>query len=46
MDVAADLERELGKPVIAINLATLWHALRVNGINDQVEGFGSLLAKF
>ena len=25
---AAELERTLGKPVIAINVATLWHALR------------------
>lgn len=44
--VAADLERELGKPVIAINLATIWHALRQNGIDDRVKGFGSLLEKF
>jgi hypothetical protein len=36
----------LGKPVIAINTATYWAALRGNGIADKVEGFGSLLAKF
>ena len=40
---AAQLEVELGKPVIAINVATLWHALRANGIDDQIDGFGSLL---
>jgi maleate isomerase len=43
--VAADLERELGKPVVAINAATVWHAYRTNGITDQLAGFGSLLAE-
>lgn len=37
------LEAELGKPVVAINAATLWHALREHGIADQVSGAGSLL---
>ncbi len=37
------LEAELGKPVIAINAATLWHALREHGIDDQVDGSGALL---
>jgi maleate isomerase len=41
--VAAELERELGKPVIAINIATMWHAFRVNGIDDKIVGHGSLL---
>ncbi|KJF23682.1 arylmalonate decarboxylase [Rhodococcus sp. AD45-ID] len=44
--VAAELEKELGKPVIAINLATVWHALRANGINDKIAGHGSLLERF
>lgn len=43
---AARLERELGKPVIAINVATLWHALRSNGIDDRLTGFGRLAAEF
>jgi maleate isomerase len=29
--------------VIAINAATYWHALRAVGIDDQVQGFGSLM---
>lgn len=33
----------LDKPVIAINTATYWHALRKNGIPDKVQGYGSLL---
>lgn len=45
VDQAAALEAELGKPVIAINAATLWHALRRNGITDRIGGFGRLLAE-
>ncbi|BEL05218.1 igiC [Actinoplanes sichuanensis] len=41
--LADRLERELGKPVIAINAATLWHALREHGIGDRVNGAGVLL---
>jgi maleate isomerase len=35
----------LDKPVIAINTATYWYALRANGITDRVYGFGSLLVE-
>lgn len=42
---AAELEIELGKPVIAINTATVWHAYRTNGIMDKLEGWGSLLSE-
>lgn len=44
--LADQLETELGKPVIAINAAIFWHALRENGINDQMTGFGPLLRDF
>jgi maleate isomerase len=44
--LAAAAEMWLGKPVIAINTATYWHALRANGIDDQMLGFGRLLAEF
>ncbi|MFF0493709.1 arylmalonate decarboxylase [Nocardia sp. NPDC004068] len=40
------LESELGKPVVAINAATLWHALREHGITDRVEGAGRLLREY
>jgi maleate isomerase len=33
----------LDKPVMAINTATYWYALRENGIDDKIDGFGSLL---
>lgn len=35
----------LGKPVVAINTATYWHALRSCGIDDKIAGFGPLLAE-
>jgi len=42
--LAAAAELFLGKPVIAINTATYWHALRAVGIQDRMAGFGSLLS--
>jgi maleate isomerase len=44
-EVAAMAEFWLGKPVIAINTAIYWHALRQYGIRDKVYGWGSLLAE-
>ena len=44
--LAAAAELWLGKPVIAINTATYWHALRANGIDDKIQGFGRLLEEF
>jgi maleate isomerase len=41
--VAAMAEFWLEKPVIAINTATYWYALRQSGIDDKVDGYGSLL---
>src|SRR5690606_27817474 len=43
--VAAEAERWLDKPVLAVNTCTYWHALRTAGIEDRIEGFGSLLAE-
>ncbi|RAH97759.1 arylmalonate decarboxylase [Acuticoccus sediminis] len=44
--VAGIAEFWLDKPVLAINTATYWHALRTNGIEDKVQGFGSLLTDY
>jgi maleate isomerase len=46
LDWAAAAEHWLNKPVIAINTATYWHALRTNGFDDKVQGFGSLLTVY
>jgi len=44
-EVAAMAEFWLDKPVIAINTATYWYALRDYGIKDKVPGWGSLLSQ-
>ncbi|HEX3615861.1 MAG TPA: arylmalonate decarboxylase [Solirubrobacteraceae bacterium] len=44
--LADEAERWLGKPVVAINGATMWHALRANGVKDQFSGFGALLREY
>jgi len=37
------LERDLGKPVITSNIATLWDALRKAKVSEPTKGYGSLL---
>ena len=44
--IADEAERWLDKPVISINVATYWHALRMNGITDRLYGFTSLFSRF
>ncbi len=44
--LAAEAERWLNKPVIAINTAIYWFALRDHGIPDTMDGFGRLMAEF
>lgn len=44
--VAADAERWLGKPVLAVNVVSFWHALRQCGIKDRVHGHGRILEEF
>jgi maleate isomerase len=41
--LAAIAEFWLDKPVLAINTATYWWALRRNGISDKIDRYGSLL---
>lgn len=41
--LAAKMETERAKPILAINAAIYWHALRTNGIADRIPGWGSLL---
>ncbi len=42
LSVINSLEAELNKPVISSNSATFWSALRLCGINDNVESGGRL----
>ncbi len=45
LKAASKLEARLEKPVLAINAAAMWHALRLLGVDDRMEGFGHLLAE-
>ena len=38
-----DLEARFGKPVVSVNAATYWYALRRHGISEPMPGFGQLL---
>ena len=46
VDVFPTLEHWLQKPMIPINIACIWHALRASGIHDRVTGRGRLLEEF
>lgn len=40
-----ELERDLGKPIVASNAAVYWQALRESGIDDAIDGYGRLLGQ-
>ena len=42
MALCNEMAVEIGKPMVPINGATYWHALRANGIDDQFPGHGPL----
>ncbi len=42
MEVIEPLERELGKPALASNQATLWYCLRLLGLEDVNSRLGRL----
>ena len=46
IDIFPTLEHQLGKPMIAINVALIWHALRAASIDDKFFGRGRLLEEF
>jgi maleate isomerase len=41
--VLETLERDLGKPVVSSNQASLWQALRIAGVRESIAGYGRLL---
>ncbi len=46
VDIFPTMEHWLQKPLIPINIACVWHALRASGINDKIIGKGRLLEEF
>jgi maleate isomerase len=44
LEVVADLERDIGRPVVTSNQVAAWHALRTMGVKDSLSGFGRLFS--
>jgi len=44
--ITEEIEAAHGKPLIGVNVATYWLALRSVGITDRIPGFGRLLAEY
>ena len=43
--LAADLEKEIGKPVVAINASIVWRTYRELGFLDRIPNAGRLLGE-
>ena len=43
--IVADLEQELGKPIVSSNLAISWHLLRLAGVEDSFDDFSQLFKR-
>ena len=39
------LERDLRRPVVSANQASLWQCLRLSGVHTSISGYGSLLCR-
>ena len=46
LNAIEELESKLGKPVVSVNLAMIWGSLRRLGIEDRLQGFGTLLRNY
>jgi maleate isomerase len=44
--VTPEIEARFGRPLVGVNVATYWAALRDAGLPDRVQGFGRLLAEY
>ena len=45
VEAIADIEAELGKPVVSSNQAMMYQATRLTGITDPIPGYGQLLER-
>lgn len=46
IEVLNQLEKDLGKPVISSNQATIWKCMKMIGLNEKFNHFGTLLQHF
>ncbi len=44
--IAHEAEFWLDKPVLSVNVVDYWHTLRTLGIDDRIDGFGTLLRDY
>lgn len=44
--LVAEFEQRFATPVVSVNNACMWHALRSSGIADRISGYGRLLEEF
>jgi len=44
-DIIEALEEELSMPVVSSNLALSWHLLRLAGVDDGIDGMGTLFTR-
>ena len=45
LETVAEIEDEVGVPVVSSNVALFWHLLRLAGVNDEVEEYGQLFRR-
>lgn len=43
METIEAMEEDIGKPVITVNQAMIWHALELSGSSPSIRGYGELL---
>jgi maleate isomerase len=46
IEIIEIIEKDLQKPVITSNQATMWNILRMANINDKIQGYGRLLSHY
>jgi len=46
IEILEYLEKDLGKPVISSNQATIWSCLKILNISSETDGYGSLLSDY
>jgi len=46
IELIDELENDTGKTIIACNAALYWQTLRLVGIGDSLDGFGSLFSEY
>ncbi len=45
LEVAEEIEKLAGKPVITSNQAQMWSCLRRAGVDDHISGFGEIFRR-